>query len=410
LLEALDSGVKRACTTWHRRAGKDVTLWNYMIRRAFEEVGIYFYLLPEYTQARKILWDGINNDGFKFLDYIHPDILEHSNATEMKLTLKNGSIVQLVGTDRFDTIRGTNPRGCVFSEYAFQNPMAWEVVTPILRVNKGWAVFNSTPNGKNHFYDMYTMAKDNPNWFCELLTVEDTGVVSEEEIQQERLEGKEEEMIQQEYYCSFDIGALGAYYAKQVNEARDQDRICNVAWEKLREVDVILDLGKTDDTAIGFRQQVGQEIRFIDYYEAHGKEVAHYVRMLRAKPYDYGTMYLPHDATHKRLESPKTIEQQFKEAGFRTKIVQKTTIGNGIQEVRRLFPRFWFDQEKCKQWVRALENYHREYDREKKVFKQQPMHDWSSHCADMTRYAALSVKKEYHEEEIVTDFDKFAVI
>ena len=179
LIQAIDSGkVKRAVACWHRRAGKDIALWNLLIKKALLEKGLYYYFLPTYAQAKKIIWDGINNSGFKFIDYCPSEAISAKNGTELKLTLKNGSIVQLIGTDTFDAIRGTNPRGCVFSEYAFQNPMAWDVVKPILKVNGGWAVFNSTPNGKNHFYHMIEMAKNNDNWFCERLSIKDTKVLT----------------------------------------------------------------------------------------------------------------------------------------------------------------------------------------------------------------------------------------
>jgi len=363
-----------------------------VIKRAFQEKGLYFYFLPEYTQARKILWDGINNSGFKFLDYC-PDVLcKSKNSVEMKVELTNGSIIQLIGTDRYDAIRGTNPRGCVFSEYAFQNPMAWEVVKPILRVNDGWAVFNSTPNGKNHFYDLWEMAKDNEEWFCEKLTIKDTLVLSEDDMASERKEGMTEEMIQQEYYCSFDIGALGAYYSVQIQALGD--RVCAIPIEKARNVDLYLDLGKNDSTTIGFVQVVGKEYRIVDYYENTGEDIEHYAKILQDKGYKYGTMYLPHDAFAKRLESKKTIAEQFESYGFKIKRVLDMSINSGIQLVRKIFPQLWFDKENCKQLLRALENYHHEWDSVKKVFKDNPLHDWSSHSADMIRYMAIGLSKD----------------
>ena len=399
LLKALDSGTTRAVCVWHRRSGKDTVLWNYLIRRAFETKGVYYYFLPEGTQAKKIIWDGINNNGFKFLDYCPDAIVKNKNGVEMKIELVNGSIIQLIGTDRYDAIRGTNPIGCIFSEFAFQNPMAWEIVKPILKVNKGWAVFNSTPNGKNHFYDLCEMAKENDEWFFESLSILDTGVLGQQDIEDERREGMDEEMIQQEYYCSFDIGALGAYYSKQMQEAREQDRICSVPVEKMKKVDVILDLGSNDCTAITFLQKVGKELRIIDYYEASGEEIAHYVQVLREKEYDYGFMYLPHDAFSKRLESPKTIAEQFGSHGFEVKRVKKLDINSGIQLVRKLFPQFWIDKTNCKQLVRVLENYHHEWDPVKKRFKDSPLHDWSSHGADSVRYMCVAINESVPPSE-----------
>lgn len=174
LFRAMDSGIKRAFCVWHRRAGKDKSLINLCVKKMLEQKGVYYYFFPTYSQGKKILWDGIDGSGFRFIDHFPPQIIDNKNNQEMKIKLINGSVFQVVGTDRFDSVRGTNPIGCVFSEYAYQNPQAWDVVRPILNENGGWAVFNTTPNGENHAFDLYQAAKDSPDWFCEILTVNDT--------------------------------------------------------------------------------------------------------------------------------------------------------------------------------------------------------------------------------------------
>ncbi len=155
-----------------------------------------------------------------FRSHIPPELIESENSQELKINLKNGSFIQILGSENIDGLRGISPRGIVFSEYAFQNPTAWEVMRPILAENGGWAIFNSTPNGKNHFFELYNMAKDNENWFTQRLTVEDTKMVRKEYIDEERRNGMSEEMIQQEYYVSFDVGAIGSYYGREMEEAR----------------------------------------------------------------------------------------------------------------------------------------------------------------------------------------------
>jgi hypothetical protein len=364
-----------------------------MIMKAFQKVGLYFYILPSYVQAKRIIWDGITIGGKKFLDYVPKEIIKSKNETEMKLTLTNGSMIQLIGSDNYDGLRGTNPIGCIFSEFAYQHPMAWEVIKPILTVNKGWALFNTTSNGKNHAYDLWMMALNESEWFTQKLTVDDTGVLTKEDIDKERREGMSEEMIQQEYFSSFDIGILGAYYSKQLQEAREQNRICNVPIEKNVPVQVFCDLGKNDGTTLLFMQIIGKEIRIIDYYEAQNEEIAHYIRVMKDKKFTIERLNLPHDATHKRMESGKTIEEQFKDGGFRTRIIPKSDLLNGIQEARKVFPRCWFDKERCKGLILALEDYHKEYDQEKKVFKDHPLHSWSEAGASSFRYMALGFKE-----------------
>src|SRR3990172_7775835 len=201
---------KRACIVWHRRAGKEKTCWNYVITMACERVGSYYYFFPTNIQGRKVLWDGMDASGFPFLSHIPTELLDGDpNQTEMKIRLCNGSLIQVIGTDNYDSARGTNPIGCVFSEYSYQDPRVWDTFRPILAENGGWAIFNFTPNGKNHASDLYEMALKTPEWFCQVLTVLDTvredgtPIITPEAIQAERIAGMDEEMIQQEFYCSF---------------------------------------------------------------------------------------------------------------------------------------------------------------------------------------------------------------
>jgi len=204
LFQAMDGGIKRAILVWHRRAGKDKACWNYMIKRAFEKVGTYFYFLPEYSQAKKVIWDNIDNDGFKMLHHIPEELIQATNSQELKITLVNGSIIQLIGADNFHKSGvGTNPIGVVLSEYSINNPAVWNFIRPILKINGGWAIFNFTPRGQNHAYQLLEMAKNNPDWFCQTLTVADTGILTEGEIEEERLEGMSQAMIDQEYYTKF---------------------------------------------------------------------------------------------------------------------------------------------------------------------------------------------------------------
>jgi hypothetical protein len=202
-------GMKRAVTVWHRRAGKDKTFINILTAMMSKRKGVYYYFLPTYNQGKKIIWDGMDKSGFKFLNHIPEEMILRKNDSEMKIELITGSIFQVVGTDNIDSIMGTNPVGCVFSEYSLQNPQAWEFIRPILLENEGWAIFNFTPRGNNHAKVLYDMARINPNWFCELLTIDDTKdedgkrYITDEMIEEERVSGMSDSLIQQEYYCKF---------------------------------------------------------------------------------------------------------------------------------------------------------------------------------------------------------------
>lgn len=393
MLSAFDEGFKRIFCLWHRRAGKDLTLWNLMIREAVKNPGLYYYMLPTYTQAKKILWEGMTNDGRTFLDYIPRELVTTFNSTELRVEMFNGSIIRLVGTDRFDSIRGTNPVGVVFSEYAYQNPMAWEVVSPILKANGGWAIFNTTPNGENHSWELHQMAINNPLWYAETLTVKDTGVLTEQDIEEERASGKSEEYIQQEYYCRYDIAMDNKIYADLMIRAEEENRVTSVPYDALYPVQVFFDLGKNDATSIIFTQIVGKETRIIDFYENTGKEIADYVNMLRDKPYRYSFLGIPHDGFSSRLESAKTIAAQFEEAGFEVKKIPAISHVNGVASVRGAFKYFWFDKEKTTQLRRAIKHYQYTYDPVKKINSKYPLHDWSSHANDALKYMVAGIEE-----------------
>src|SRR6266550_1977968 len=183
-----------------------------------ERVGSYFYVFPEFTQGRKILWDGADKDGFRFLDHFPKEIwASPPNNTEMKLRIKNGSMIQVIGSDRYDAVLGTNPIGMVLSEYALQDPACWGYFRPILAENEGWALFNFTPRGENHAYELYELAKADPkNWFVSHLSVGQTGAIKAEVLDQERREivrlYGNDALYQQEYECNFTVPISGAYY------------------------------------------------------------------------------------------------------------------------------------------------------------------------------------------------------
>jgi len=393
--ESMARGCKRAVLCWHRRSGKDKSVWNFLITRAAQKKGTYFYFFPHFSQGRKILWDGIDKSGFKFIDHIPKEFINGDpNTTQMKIELKNRSIVQIVGTNNIDSIVGTNPIGVVFSEYSLQDPTAWQLIRPILAENEGWAVFTATPRGSNHFKELFDMAASNKEWFCEKLTVEDTSAISLEDVQTEREAGMSEDFIQQEFYCSFTLGVEGSYYAKYMQEARDENRIGFVPWDKQQKVHTAWDLGYGDSTAIVFYQLCSNEIHIIDYHESSGEGLPYYAGILKDKPYVYGEHFAPHDIDSHAFSSGLSAREVGSDLGikFITLPTLKLRLEDGIESVRGLFPRFWIDETKCKILLKCLENYRKEFDMKLECYKERPRHDKYSHGADAIRYLSLAVK------------------
>jgi hypothetical protein len=399
LLEALDTGYKRAICVYHRRAGKDKTMFNVMVKKALERKGVYYYFFPEYAQGRRVIWDGIDGSGFKFLDHIPAPLIQSKNSTDMKIVLTNGSVIQIMGTDKFDKVRGSNPVGCVFSEFAFQNPKAWNIIRPILTENSGWAIFNSSTNGKNHFYDLYQMAIKNPKWFVQNLNVlqtldyEGNRYIKDEVIEEERASGMSEEMIQQEFYNSWTANAQGFYYLPLIEALEESGSITTLRHDSTAPVETWWDIGVDDYTSIWFTQTIGKNIHVIDYYSANNKGVDHYAKVLQAKPYIYRSHNLPHDGVNKEWGNGRTryevVEELFK--GTRIGVVSKLSRAEGINAARMILPLCIFDKVKCMQGLDGLRNYRKEYDSKRQIFKDEPCHDWASNPADAFRYLAVGI-------------------
>lgn len=403
LFKAFDSGKKRAVVVWHRRAGKDLSLINIVLKGAINRVGAYYYFFPTYTQGKKILWKGMTKEGRKFLDYIPEQIISKTNSTDMSIELINGSIIQIIGTDNIDSIVGTNPLGCVFSEYSLQNPRAWDLMRPILAENGGWAIFNYTPRGKNHGFDLYDMAKDNPKWFTSLLTKDDTGVISDEIIEEERASGMTEELIQQEYYCSFEGSIEGAYYSKQFKQLEADGRMVIDLYEPELKVHTAWDLGVSDSTSIWFFQLYKDEIRIIDFYESSGEGLQHYIDICRGKKYNYDRMIAPHDIKVREFSSGMARIDIARKKGINFDICPSISVMDGINAVRKYLPYCIFDKDKCKAGINALKSYHKAYDEKKKMFKTRPEHDWASHAADAFRYLIVNYNKMTQKQSQITD-------
>jgi len=398
---AMDNGIKRACLVWHRRAGKDSTSLNFTAKEMFKRKGNYWHLFPKQTQARKAIWNGINSDGQSILDQVFPEpVRARTSSQEMMIELKNGSTWQLAGSDNYDSLVGANPVGVVFSEWSLCDPNAWAYIRPMLAENGGWAVFIYTPRGKNHGYTLYNMAKKADEWFCQNLTVNDTKradgspVISPEAIETERAEGMEEALIQQEFFGSFEAQIPGAYFADQLQQAKDQNRVGRIPIEPSLQVHTAWDLGISDSMSIWFFQAMGKEIRLVDYYESNGKGMEHYIQYLTQWADRNGVIYgqhlAPHDIEVRELTSGRSRKDVARDMGITFRTVQRPrTKIEGIQAIRRMFPRFWIDDERAEQGYACIASYHREWDEKHQRFRDQPVHDWASHGADALQTLAL---------------------
>lgn len=397
---------KRACGVWHRRSGKDLTYFSdHIVPAMFERVGVYHYYFPTGADGRKILWNGIDKSGVPFMDHLPKQLIKARDKQQMIIELVNGSIFQILGSDRTESV-GTNPVGCVFSEFSKQNPRWWDLVRPILAENGGWAMFNWTPRGKNHAFRMDRMARGNPKWFFQKLTVDDTGAISLEAIQDDRDSGMSEAMIQQEYYCSYDLSVEGAYYSKMLSEMTDNGQIGIVNHNKHHQVHIILDFGYT--TAIWFVQEVGVNVHCIRYYEEKGKSIEDYakmfIRMKEQDGYEFGKIIVPcdMDSNATRIITGQSALDTLRDLGFNAEPLKKeTSVQEGITRTNKFLTRCFIDSKNCEQGLVCLEQYHEKLNRAMStdlnpVFTGVPDKDGYDHGADAMRY----VSKAFEEDMI----------
>lgn len=391
---------KRAMPVWHRRAGKDSVMLNTLAVASQMRTGTYWHLLPTLNQGRKVIWNGIDGNSKRMIYQAFPyELIDSSNENEMILKLKNGSFYQVVGSDNYDALVGTNPLGVVFSEWALADPAAWNFVRPILAENGGFAAFITTPRGKNHAYELFKMAVESPHWFTSVMTVNDTfrddgtHVITPEMIQMERDEGVSDEIINQEYYCSWEGINQGSIYGRQLQKYAPTNQIdFGKQFDPNLPVYTAWDLGRRDATAVWFYQLVQGEVQVIDYLEFTQMDVDEVLGKLKELPYAYGVAALPHDAKARTFASRYTTYERFVANKFTAYVVPMAPVNQGINAVRALLPDLYFNigSKNVRKGLDKLAAYQYEWDDKNKVFKAEPLHDSNSHCADSMRTLAMS--------------------
>ena len=380
------------CWVCHRRFGKSaLTLLLSLsdLTHNTQRQPRYAYIAPLYRQAKAIAWDMLS----RYASYFEDTVI---NQAELRVDFPNGGQIRLYGADNPDSLRGIYLDGVVFDEYAQMRPRVWhEVVRPALADRNGWAVFIGTPYGRNHFHDLYQQAQSAPDWHAALYTVEDTGVIPEDELESARRIMAPEQYAQ-EWMCSFESALIGSYYGAYLETAQAEQRLTRVPWEPSVPVHTAWDLGIWDATAIWFVQPVGRMLHVIDYLEASDHGLEWYTRVLHDKPYTYGRHFFPHDIEARDFSSDgRTRLAMAAQLGLRPAVVvPRGDVADGIQAVRSLFPRLLFDSEKCYTGIEALKAYRRAWNETQKTWAEHPFHDWSSHSADALRCFAMGYAEQ----------------
>ena len=376
-----------SCIVAHRRAGKTVACVNDLIKAAMTcplKDPRFAYIAPTYAQAKDVAWEYLK----QFASVI-PGVSWHE--TELRVDFPNGARVRLYGAENYERLRGLYLDGCVLDEFGDIDPRAWrEVIRPALSDRKGWACFIGTPKGQNDFFEINEASKVDPTWFHLTLRASETGIVDAAELADARRQMSADQ-YDREYECSFAAAVEGSYYARDLQIAETDKRIGRVPWDPALPVVTAWDLGIGDSTSIWFAQLNGTAIQVIDFYEASGVGLDHYVRVLKEKPYLYYEHILPHDAAARDLSSGRSRVEILEGFGVRARILGQDNADDGIQAVRLALPRVWIDAEKCKDGLKALKHYRREWSEKRKAFNPRPLHDWASHAADAFRYLVVGI-------------------
>jgi hypothetical protein len=378
-------GKRFAVVVAHRRFGKTVAALNHLIREAVlneKETPRYAYIAPTYGQAKRVAWDYL-------VKYTTP-LGGTNNISELRVDFW-GRRIQLYGSDNPDSLRGQYFDGVIIDEVGDQNPKIWtDIVRPALTDRKGWCLFIGTPKGHNHFKELRDRAEKEEGWGLLEFKASETGVVDDTELKAARNEMGEDK-YRQEFECSFDAAVEGSYYGQIINELEDKKHMQEIPREELSRTFTAWDLGMGDSTSIWVAQLVGTEVRLLDYYENHGVGLDHYVKWIKDNDYLKAEHILPHDVRVRELGTGKSRMEMLEEAGLEVKISPRMGLDDGIQAVRRLLPRCWFNVPKVQTGLNCLRNYRRDYDEKRKIFFERPLHDWSSHGSDSFRYLALGL-------------------
>ena len=371
----------------HRRMGKTVAALNQLIKSSLEngqQSPRYAYIAPTYGQAKRVAWDYLTH-------FVRP-LNAETNITELRVDFL-GRRIQLYGSENFDSLRGQYFDGVVLDEIGDQNPKIWnEIIRPSLADRKGYCLFIGTPKGNNHFKDLYDRADKEEGWAALEFKASETNLIDEEELRSARKEMGDDK-FNQEFECSFNAAVEGSYYGKIIGELEEKNRMCEITRDDLCQTYVAWDLGMGDSTALWVAQNASQEVRLMDYVENHGQGLDWYVNWLKDNKWETAEQLLPHDVAVRELGTGKSRLEVLRESGLNVKVLPRLSVDDGIQSVRRLLPRCWFNVPQVKQGLDCLRNYRREHDEKRNVFFDKPLHDWASHGSDSFRYLALGMEQ-----------------
>jgi phage terminase large subunit len=407
-LQAVRKG-QNVCSVIHRRAGKDVISVQAWLLRALTRVGTHVYLFPLIQQARAVIWKGMDFDGRPFLSAIPEILIAKKNEARMEIELINGSRMVLGGSNNYNGLMGTNPVTIIYSEFSLHNPLARSYLNPILVQNRGIEIFQFTPRGKNHGWEVLDTIRDNPNYFVQHLTCEETfldeertqRVIPAHYIEEARRMGMSEEHIRQEFYCDFDVGNIGAYFTREMSDMEQEGRLTFVKPNPSLPLHTVWDLGGTDATACWLFQLEGKYINLVGLVHDSGQGLKWYLDKVELMRQSFGCRwgnhFMPHDVkqAHQGWEQAESRLMIARQHGWFFQVTPKVNFEDGIEAMRYVLPKIRIDKTNCQIGIRAIREYQRAYDEARACYQSKPMDNWATHIVDALRYLAVNYRRLY---------------
>ncbi len=407
-LQAVRKG-QNVCSVIHRRAGKDVISVQAWLLRALTRVGTHVYLFPLIQQARAVIWKGMDFDGRPFLSAIPDILIAKKNEARMEIELINGSRMVLGGSNNYNGLMGTNPVTIIYSEFSLHNPLARSYLNPILVQNRGIEIFQFTPRGKNHGWEVLDTIRDNPNYFVQHLTCEQTfldeertqRVIPAHYIEEARRMGMSEEHIRQEFYCDFDVGNIGAYFTREMSDMEQEGRLTHVKPNPNLPLHTVWDLGGTDATACWLFQLEGRYINLVGLVHDSGQGLKWYLDKVELMRQSFGCRwgnhFMPHDVkqAHQGWEQAESRLMIARQHGWFFQVTPKVNFEDGIEAMRYVLPKIRIDKTNCQIGIRAIREYQRAYDEARACYQSKPMDNWATHIVDALRYLAVNYRRLY---------------
>jgi hypothetical protein len=402
---ALDNGSTMNIWCWSRRGGKDFTAFAYAVKKMVERPMNVVIVWPTKKQGYDNFWTTISNDGMPVLDHIPASLIAQrtNSPTDMHITLKNGSTLTLLGATEPEALRGANGFIYIFSEFVDIPGAALDVIRPIVAVNGGQIIIQSTPKidgiSGGTFKILFDRAvgimKAGGKQFASRVTAD--AYLSKEQLEDIRQESIAKNgndfWYQQEFMCDWGQVSATSYYGAVLSELRKRGKIGRYPYDPAYPAFTSWDYGMSDSTAIGFFQYIQKTPRVIDYYETHDIALGVTLDYVRSKPYNLMWHFFPHDL---RVRDSDAIERMSKvlEVLPNSSLLRREPKEDGIKRAVDKTMLTEFNEGTTEDLRRKLGLYKRKFNPLTGDYEG-PEHKTESHAADEHRYMFAAIEQEF---------------